>query len=133
MYDRLCFDNTAQRHENTGSASQIKCRYTNVSVCQEMHLFARDSGSDTVFCSSSCQRATAGHVLPNSCCIRACVCVCVCVYVCVCVCVCVCLCVCVCVCVDVAYDHSNKQRALLYTALCLSDRNLVFVMEAVCA
>ena len=63
--------------------------------------------------------------------VRVCVCVCVCM--CVCVCVCVCLCVCVCVCVDVAYDHSNKQRALLYTALCLSDRNLVFVMEAVCA
>jgi hypothetical protein len=57
----------------------------------------------------------------------------VCVGVCVCVCESVCVCVCVCVCVDVAYDHSNKQRALLYTALCLSDRNLVFVMEAVCA
>lgn len=67
--DRLCFDNTAQRQENTGSASEIQCRYTNESVCQEMHLFTRDSGSDTVFCSSSCQTATAGHVLLNSCCI----------------------------------------------------------------
>jgi hypothetical protein len=36
-------------------------------------------------------------------------------------------------CVGVAYDSTKEQWALLYAALYLPDRNLVFVMEAHCA